>query len=50
MNTGSILLLVGILAVFLFEAVSLVITIIKKKKKKKLAINQANDENLNKEV
>lgn len=46
MSAGAIILLVCVSIVFLFELVSLILTIIKKRKKKAEAIN----DNSNKEV
>lgn len=47
MSVGGIIFLVCVLVVFLFELVSLILTIIKKRKKKAEAIN---DNDTNKEV
>lgn len=51
MNVGGIILLVAVLAVFVFEAVSLVITAIKRSKERKKKAQEANAEieNINKE-
>lgn len=46
MSVGAIILLICVSVVFLFELVSLILTIVKKRKKKSEAIN----DNSNKEV
>lgn len=46
MSTGAVILLVAVLAVFVFEAISLVVTIVKKRKTRKqlIAENKSEEE------